>query len=765
MSAPKAPPPTSFRSNALQSPNAAQSPLLVGTEPNSTHQSRSGGPRTLHLTLGSVVATSPSTSTSSNVVHIPNDSSTTFDADAPTSTRSFSPSINSPKVPGSSALSPSPTVTKFRRDAAARKRSSISYLPLNPQSPSPLQTNRHDGISSPLSSSHARAAFSLDGTKLAGSGLARSNSLGGRASRTPKSATFGERSSTGSMLNADANFANGVEHLKERPPATLSEKHADLLHFIAQKESKCLELRSQLAVHEAELLQLKKKWERIVNRGFERALTPNSTSTASSTYFLSPSPSHSSSVLPESASPNTNSPAYFSTLNSNNSNATGAVVLEGIKEGVQGMSRLIAAGLGSIAQVNAPQTNEQRSRQSQTPDGTGPMPLRLGLISHRSVHSSDGNGSGHGQKESQSSSSTNASHATSLSFLSASSTSSATSAGSRSSLTAETAKEPSTGGASPGLEAGSDFGDFEDGQAQGSRTRSSTLTEHLIVQDTGATPMMSPNPNFGRRKFRAPSPPPVADAHRGVDTAKDDFDWGDDWDEPAGEAQAADLFASGSGADKQGNERAPVPLDLHERSSLSSLSSGRNPATEVGSRSPSTPFHGLAMMDQGTSAQQMSSWVGSVGKKWGEIKGSSTFTKNQKRASVLLSDIQQTLVASLISPTPATSSASYFTPNTPPPPPAPFTSSAVGGFNLPTAQPGMQLPKAKRGVSLLDDSDDESFGESCEDANVTMHSALPSRMSAPVLVPDTVPRAATAKIGKTSAVTLKSAADEDDWNW
>jgi hypothetical protein len=32
-------------------------------------------------------------------------------------------------------------------------------------------------------------------------------------------------------------------------------RHAELLHFIAQKESKCLELRSQLALHEAELLQ------------------------------------------------------------------------------------------------------------------------------------------------------------------------------------------------------------------------------------------------------------------------------------------------------------------------------------------------------------------------------------------------------------------------------------------------------------------------------------------------------------------------------
>ena len=34
----------------------------------------------------------------------------------------------------------------------------------------------------------------------------------------------------------------------------LSIRHADLLHFIAQKERKCLELREQLAVHENELV-------------------------------------------------------------------------------------------------------------------------------------------------------------------------------------------------------------------------------------------------------------------------------------------------------------------------------------------------------------------------------------------------------------------------------------------------------------------------------------------------------------------------------
>ncbi|KAH9057946.1 hypothetical protein EDB83DRAFT_2389158 [Lactarius deliciosus] len=66
-----------------------------------------------------------------------------------------------------------------------------------------------------------------------------------------------------------------------QPPAlTLAERHVDLLQFIAQKESKCLELRSQLAAHESELTDLKRKWERIVHREFGRNLSPTSSSTS-----------------------------------------------------------------------------------------------------------------------------------------------------------------------------------------------------------------------------------------------------------------------------------------------------------------------------------------------------------------------------------------------------------------------------------------------------------------------------------------------------
>lgn len=65
------------------------------------------------------------------------------------------------------------------------------------------------------------------------------------------------------------------------------------------------------ASHEAELVQLKRKWERIVNKGFDRVM--NNTA-ASQTPPAAP-----------------------------------GQVLDGIKEGVQGVGRLLAAGLGDFA--------------------------------------------------------------------------------------------------------------------------------------------------------------------------------------------------------------------------------------------------------------------------------------------------------------------------------------------------------------------------------------------------------------------------------
>lgn len=58
---------------------------------------------------------------------------------------------------------------------------------------------------------------------------------------------------------------------------TYISRHADLLRFIAQKEAKCLELRSQLSQHEADLKALKAKWTSIVQKA-----NPNVSASAAS---------------------------------------------------------------------------------------------------------------------------------------------------------------------------------------------------------------------------------------------------------------------------------------------------------------------------------------------------------------------------------------------------------------------------------------------------------------------------------------------------
>lgn len=79
-----------------------------------------------------------------------------------------------------------------------------------------------------------------------------------------------------------------------------------------------MELRTQLASQEDELAQLKRKWEKIVNRGFDRVYA-------------------SSGITPPQS--------------------TSGPVLEGIKEGVQEVSRIIAAGLGDYGSAPPNLTN------------------------------------------------------------------------------------------------------------------------------------------------------------------------------------------------------------------------------------------------------------------------------------------------------------------------------------------------------------------------------------------------------------------------
>jgi len=177
-----------------------------------------------------------------------------------------------PSTPDSPASTPSSLTRKH-----SRRQGSIAYLAHD-------SCPRYD-IRSQIQLSHVQRTHSVD-SKVGSPSIVKAH-----------------RKSTGSIAEP------------ERSPLTFADKHGDLLRFIAQKESKCMELRSQLAIHEAELMQLKRKWEKIVNKGFDRAVSVSGSS---------------ASLLHTPGVP-------------------GGQVLGGIKEGVE---RLLAAGLGEL--VTAP---------------------------------------------------------------------------------------------------------------------------------------------------------------------------------------------------------------------------------------------------------------------------------------------------------------------------------------------------------------------------------------------------------------------------
>ncbi|KIP09921.1 hypothetical protein PHLGIDRAFT_288456 [Phlebiopsis gigantea 11061_1 CR5-6] len=199
--------------------------------------------------------------------------------------------ILSPRTSSSLGLSTPPPSARSFKAPNPRRQSSISYF-----------SSDHVDLRSPMVSSRDKAAAK------------RTNSMGiwtveGLNAGRGK----GDRRSLGS-LTKDATPPMSPGPAVDHGPLTLTEKHADLLQFIAQKESKCLELRSQLAVHESELADLKRKWERIVSRGMDRAYASPHTPSRSS------APNSASSAAVSSIIPTANA---------------------AIKEGV----RLIAAGL------------------------------------------------------------------------------------------------------------------------------------------------------------------------------------------------------------------------------------------------------------------------------------------------------------------------------------------------------------------------------------------------------------------------------------
>ena len=320
---------------------------------------------------------------------------------------------------------------------------------------------------------------------------------------------------------------------------------------------------------------MKRKWELIVNRGFEKSQTTSTLSPPSP--FLTPSPTSAKSPL-------TPSSPYFPLPGAH----THAPVLEGIKEGVQGMSRLIAAGFESIA--GAPIEPPPAGSSSHQP----PLPLLL-----RSTPKLDRKPARrHGQNESQSSSSSTVNSTSTLASDSAGATTNTIATSIRSSLSFD--GSTSVAVINKNEQVKNPLENWEE-QSRNSTPVSDQSEQVLMVRDTGATPTMSPNPDFERkqRSKKRQSTSPVK-----KNTKKDgEFDsWLGGWD-----------------------ELSPRPLEKNVRASKSPA----EPTSSLQSTSSPLPListvPGLATMNRaGPAAQQVTSWMGSVGKRLGEIRDSPT---------------------------------------------------------------------------------------------------------------------------------------------
>ncbi|EIW55451.1 uncharacterized protein TRAVEDRAFT_171116 [Trametes versicolor FP-101664 SS1] len=395
-------------------------------------------------------------------------------------------------------------------------------------------------------------------------------------------------------------------------PLTLTEKHADLLQFIAQKESKCLELRSQLAVHEAELAQLKRKWERIVSRGMDRAYSQPSQSGSASSSLLS-----------------------------------GAM-----KEGVQGVGRLLASGL-----------SEPAPKAESSNPVPAPRPPTLALRTSRIQ--------GHVNTQSISSVATSATSLTSSSVR--------LSQSSASSLAFDEDEEP-------------------DALVNLKRTSISVDGGTGIESPVEISPSSAIKAaKLHRRKSReAPPPPPYTSAAL---SPQEDY--------------------------KKTIKRSSLHI---------SSTSGVPPAASIPGLGP-------------LASPRASAWMGSVGtsvgKKWEELQKGETFSKGQKRASLLISDVSSSIFAALASPS-ATSTSH----------PVPSSFSITSNPFAATLSPlsTSPQPSSPSAPSLLDD----------DDAGDGLGSVLVPDTKGPVRTPAGAPAPVPAPAPKQNRSLLD---DDDEWNW
>ncbi|KZT10378.1 uncharacterized protein LAESUDRAFT_810036 [Laetiporus sulphureus 93-53] len=471
----------------------------------------------------------------------------------------------------SSSACPSPRVTGLptppltaRNIKQTRRQSSISYFP----------------------SDNAPTWDVRSPTTGARPSLKRSSSVG---QKTNSSVGRPERHSVGSAdLQAD------------RGPLTLTEKHADLLHFIAQKESKCLELRSQLAMHEAELAQLKRKWERIVNRGMDRA---SSTSTLPNLSARSPS--------------------------------SNGAVLDGLREGVQGVGRLLASGLNELS--------------SPTISSSPPVPVQT-LPGFTSISPALRRARGHNTTTSTSS----------VSTAGTSSTSTHLSQSSASSFVIDELEEKQ-----------------EELPVRGSveiSPASARQAARLRRRSRDITPAQSPLP-----------------------------------------------------------ESPTTPSAVPSRTSTSTKRTSVNLASGL---APPALIPGMGTMTVPPMSAWMESVGSSVGRKWEELQKGETFTRSQKRASIILSDVSQSFFSALASPASSSGAASVSISSNP------FAASLSPLSTSPTA--ATLVPNGTS--SLLDDDE-------------------PAQGLGSVLSPDSKGFAPSKPPAPSSPSLQAKDQSDDEWNW
>ncbi|KAF5388704.1 hypothetical protein D9757_004823 [Collybiopsis confluens] len=591
-------------------------------------------------------------------------------------------SAESPTVVSSSPLTPNSAGPKRNSSFQSnpRRQSSISYNPPardNPLSPNLLSPR--STVSPILAPNSPNPGSSLQ------TNLSRSASVGSRVSKSidfqngighhaikagPSTPTTpgwkGNRNSTGSLLTEQ----------KDRPPLTLVEKHAELLHFIAQKESKCLELRTQLTAHEAELLQLKKKWERIVARGFERSLAQSGSTTPLSA-FVSDSPSDISTHPPSASIYSAASLSYLDSLSTQAQGAGGAAMLEALG-GMKGIRESVQQGVGRFLGAVAG-TNETGHRRPLTHAPSSP-----------------------------STSSSSTFTTTSSTRLSQSSQSSF-----GESISEEEAEEQAP-----------------------KKTRRNRPSNIEIVSDTGATPLVSPT-----RDFAFENSLPTATPLKSVS--------GSSRSETG--ANIRSRRKSRTFSDEESAEYVESDTSTSESLSTSladwgvdAASSTNSPRPDCGNGSGGNNLYGSSLRPKngtGAGPDGNMSWVGSmVGKRWED-----TISKNQKRASILLSDVSQSITQSL---KPQSIIQALVSP--------PLTSSELA--------PPMRANRLSS-TSLLDE--DVPLGETGRTLTPLLQPAVlsPTRALSTPSTLEPQPKAPMKGVASPTRSQTVNDDDDEDWNW